>query len=121
QTTQRLRAAMRTYSVDLTSALSAAPFGAVLAKCRLLVCNRPSISHAAAAVHAPTIVLASGSDRNRWLLPENGLHTILWQPPVNLADGLPTDASGTAGNEPADVEHVLRHARYKLGMVSTLS
>ena len=115
--TQRVRAAMRNFAVDLTGATHSGSYAAMLAQCRLLVCNEPSVSHVALAVHTPSIVLASGSDRNRWVLPNPELHTVLWpHMPDTLQSQADQQSKGVPGR-PADlidVDRVLLHARHKL-------
>lgn len=123
--TQQVRAAMRNLAMDLTGATDSGSYAAMLAKCRLLVCNEPSVSHVALAVHTPSIVLASGSDRNRWALPNPELHTVLWPHACEEPeDQAPKQETGTPAQpqDPAiDVERVLMHARHKLNMGGNLT
>lgn len=49
-----------------------------LKQARLLVCNDTGVSHVAAAVRAPTVVIASGSDVQRWAPLDSELHTVLY-------------------------------------------
>lgn len=44
---------------------------------RLLLCNDTGISHVAAAVRAPSVVIASGSDARRWAPTNHDLHVVL--------------------------------------------
>lgn len=121
--TQRVRAAMRNLAMDLTGATHSGSYAAMLAKCRLLICNEPSVSHVALAVHTPSIVLASGTDRNRWALPNPDLHTVLWPEPSDRTPGLACLQNMSTADCPdtstIGVERVLLQARHKLGMNSS--
>lgn len=123
--TQQVRAAMRNLAMDLTGAIDSGSYAAMLAKCRLLVCNEPSVSHVALAVHTPSIVLASGSDRNRWALPNPELHTVLWPHACDTPeDRAPRQDTGTPAQpqgQTIDVERVLMHARHKLNTGGNLT
>jgi ADP-heptose:LPS heptosyltransferase len=46
----------------------------------MLVCNDTGISHLAAAVRLPSVVIASGSDVARWAPLDTGLHRVLHTP-----------------------------------------
>jgi len=50
---------------------------ALLKRGRLLICNDTGISHVAAAVHAPSVVIASGSDVARWAPLDTWRHVVL--------------------------------------------
>lgn len=123
--TQRVRAAMRNLAMDLTGAADSGSYAAILAKCRLLVCNEPSVSHVALAVHTPSIVLASGYDRNRWVLPNPELHTVLWPHACENSEDQAlqqdTNTPAQAQDQAIDVERVLMHARHKLNMGGNLT
>lgn len=75
--TQELLAALTAPAVDLTGATSLGTLAALVAQCRLVVCNDTGMSHVAAAVGTPSIVVASGSDTRRWAPLNTRLHTVL--------------------------------------------
>ena len=123
--TRQVRAAMRNLAMDLTGVTDSGSYAALLAKCRLLVCNEPSVSHVALAVHTPSIVLASGHDRNRWALPNPELHTVLWPHACEEPEGQALQQGQNTPAQPQDqaidVERVLMHARHKLNMGGNLT
>src|SRR5699024_9059570 len=49
----------------------------MLQRAPLLICNDTGVSHVAAAMRTPSVVIASGSDVNRWAPLDTGLHTVL--------------------------------------------
>jgi ADP-heptose:LPS heptosyltransferase len=50
---------------------------ALVERARLLVCNDTSVSHIAAAMRTPSVVIASGSDTRRWAPANPTLHRVL--------------------------------------------
>lgn len=65
---------------DLTQATSLGVLAALVARCRLVVCNDTGMSHIAAAMHTPSVVIASGSDVHRWAPLDAQRHPVLWRP-----------------------------------------
>ncbi|SDV49117.1 glycosyltransferase family 9 protein [Chitinasiproducens palmae] len=51
--------------------------GALLSRARLLVSNDTGLSHVAAGVRTPSVVIASGSDTRRWAPLDTTLHQVL--------------------------------------------
>lgn len=75
--TRQLLALMATPAVDLTGATRLGALAALVAQCRLVVSNDTGISHIAAAVGTPSVVVASGSDTRRWAPLNAERHTVL--------------------------------------------
>lgn len=66
--------------VDLLGRTSLWHLGALLARARLLVCNDTGVSHVAAALRTPSVVISCGADVARWSPLDHGLHTVLAHP-----------------------------------------
>lgn len=114
---QQLTQALTCFAINLAGQTSAPTLAALMAMCRLVICNDPGISHMAAAVQTPSIVVASGDDVNRWTPLNRDLHTILSAPANPLADFFkgqdPTMIHPASG---VQAEDVLVHALHKLAM-----
>lgn len=65
--------------IDLCGDTSLGVLAGLLRRGRLLVCNDTGISHVAASVHLPSVVIASGSDVARWAPLDAARHSVLHQ------------------------------------------
>lgn len=54
--------------------------GALIAGARLLVCNDTGVSHIAAALRTPSIVISTGTNPDRWAPTDSALHRVLCRP-----------------------------------------
>jgi ADP-heptose:LPS heptosyltransferase len=63
---------------DLTGQTTLGSMAALIARGALLVCNDTGVSHIAAAMNAPSVVIASGSDVKRWHPLDTQRHPVLW-------------------------------------------
>jgi ADP-heptose:LPS heptosyltransferase len=77
--THAVRSAMRSRSrvLDLAGLTSLGTLTAIVARARVLVANDTGVSHVAAAVRCPSVIVASGSDPRRWAPLDRELHRVL--------------------------------------------
>ena len=76
--TKQIQQGMREPAIDLAGRTTLGSLGALISRARLVVCNDTGVSHIAAAMRTPSVVVACGSDPKRWS-PLNGeLHRVLW-------------------------------------------
>jgi ADP-heptose:LPS heptosyltransferase len=72
-----VKAAMRTPALDLAGRTTLGGLAALVARARLVVANDTGISHIAAAVRTPSVIVASGYDVVRWAPLDRQLHRVL--------------------------------------------
>lgn len=65
-------------ALNLCASTSLGGMAALLSQARLLICNDTGVSHIAAAVGAPSVVIACGSDVARWGPQDRSLHSVLY-------------------------------------------
>jgi ADP-heptose:LPS heptosyltransferase len=75
--TATVAAAAGDAAVDLADRTSLGGLAALLAKAPLLICNDTGVSHVAAGVRAPSVVIACGSDVARWAPLDRARHAVL--------------------------------------------
>jgi ADP-heptose:LPS heptosyltransferase len=80
QLTGQVAGAMRERALDLAGLTSLGCLAALIARARLLVANDTGVSHIAAAVRTPSVVVACGSDPKRWAPRDARLHRVLHHP-----------------------------------------
>jgi ADP-heptose:LPS heptosyltransferase len=64
-------------ALHLAGSTSLGSLAALVARARLVVCNDTGISHIAAAMRTPSVVVASGSDTRRWAPIDRERHRVL--------------------------------------------
>lgn len=69
--------AMAAPALHLTGSTTLGGLAALVARARLVVCNDTGISHIAAAMRTPSVVIASGSDTRRWAPLDHARHRVL--------------------------------------------
>lgn len=71
---------MRRPAIDLAGQTSLGGVAAVISQARLLIANDTGVSHLAAALKVPSVIVASGSDVGRWAPLNRNLHHVLFHP-----------------------------------------
>lgn len=64
--------------VNLAGETTLGTLGALILRARLLVANDTGVSHIAAALETPSVIIACGSDVERWAPEDRRLHRVLW-------------------------------------------
>ena len=75
-----LAACMRHAAVNLAGRTSLWTLGALIEGAERVVCNDTGISHVAAALGRPSLVVSCGADVARWAPLDGERHRVLWQP-----------------------------------------
>lgn len=76
---RQVQAAMRAPATDLAGRTGLFELGALVERARLVVCNDTGISHVAAALQVPSVVISSGGDVARWRPLDAQRHRVLWR------------------------------------------
>lgn len=71
---------MRNAAVDTASPLSLGAMAALMSRARLLVCNDTGVSHIAAGLQLPSVVVFSKADMQRWAPLDQDRHRCIWDP-----------------------------------------
>ncbi|HYD97119.1 MAG TPA: glycosyltransferase family 9 protein [Noviherbaspirillum sp.] len=71
---------MRNEAVDTASPLSLGAMAALMSRARLLICNDTGVSHIAAGLQLPSVVIFSKADMQRWAPLDQDLHRCIWDP-----------------------------------------
>jgi len=74
---QAVQRAMRMPSLDLSGRTELGELAALIAQARLVVSNDTGISHVAAAVATPSVIVSCGSDPQRWAPLDGERHPVI--------------------------------------------
>lgn len=74
----QMKGAMKNSTVDLCGKLSLGGMAAVIGTSRLLVSNDTSVSHIAAALRTPSVVIMTASSPERWRPRNKNLHSCIY-------------------------------------------
>jgi ADP-heptose:LPS heptosyltransferase len=75
---EQLETTTRAPVLNLAGRTSLGALAALVAGARLLICNDTGLSHVAAALATPSVVISSGSNARRWSPLDRELHRVLW-------------------------------------------
>jgi len=78
--TAGVAAGMAAPALDLAGKTDLGVGAAVIASARLLVCNDTGVSHIAAAVGTPSVVISTDDNPARWAPPDTARHRVLSRP-----------------------------------------
>ncbi|HEX8963883.1 MAG TPA: glycosyltransferase family 9 protein [Rhodocyclaceae bacterium] len=67
-------------AVEAAAPFSIGALAALMSGARLVVCNDTGVSHVAAGLRLPSVVVFSNSDIERWAPLDSRLHASVWQP-----------------------------------------
>lgn len=73
-------AAMRAPAQVLAGQTTLWTLGALIERTALLVCNDTGVSHIAAALRTPSVVVSLGAEVSRWAPLDRQRHSVLWEP-----------------------------------------
>jgi ADP-heptose:LPS heptosyltransferase len=77
--TRAVMRSMQSAALDLTGKTTLGGLAALIAGARVLVCNDTGVSHIAAAVTTPSVVVCCGADPRRWAPLDRMRHRVLHQ------------------------------------------
>lgn len=69
---------MRTPAINAAAPISIGAMAALMSRARLLICNDTGVSHIAAGLRLPSVVIFSTADIRRWAPLDHTLHRSLW-------------------------------------------
>lgn len=78
--TAAVAACMRRPAIDLAGRTELGTLAALVARCRLVIANDTGISHLAAALRTPSVIVSSGGDALRWAPLDGARHRVLHAP-----------------------------------------
>ena len=108
-------AALGVPATDLSGATTLWTLGALLRDARVLVCNDTGVSHVAAALRVPSVVLSCGSEPMRWAPPDRARHRVLAKPAPCRPCAYPECPNGHACAHALSVFEVLQALEDLLG------
>jgi ADP-heptose:LPS heptosyltransferase len=119
--TRRVATAMRHPPVDLTGVTSLGALAVLIERALLLVCNDTGVSHVAAAVRTPSVIVCCGSDFKRWAPLDRERHRVLHYPVACRPCGYADCPVGHACADGVSAERVTAEAQRMLRLFSELN
>lgn len=108
--TRAVAEAMRAPAIDMTGRTSQGAVAVLLHRSRLLVSNDTGISHVAAALRVPSVVVTLSSDWRRWAPLNTSLHHTLVHPIACSPCGYPICPIGHICADSVTPDEVIAHA-----------
>ena len=84
--TQAMGKVMQRESIDAAAPVSAGALAAVIGAARMVVSNDTGVSHLAAALKVPSVVVFRASDMDRWAPLDRQRHRCVWDPQGERVD-----------------------------------
>lgn len=78
--TSAVAAQMKTPAINAAGPISIGAMAALMSQACLLVCNDTGVSHIAAGLRLPSVVIFSKADITRWAPLDQQLHRCIWDP-----------------------------------------
>ena len=78
--TRAVAGAMRHHAIDAAGPMSLGALAALLRGARFVVCNDTGVSHLAAALRVPSVIVFLSADPDRWAPPDGERHRALYDP-----------------------------------------
>jgi ADP-heptose:LPS heptosyltransferase len=75
---ETVKAHMKAPVIDLVGRTSLGTLAAIVRDARLVISNDTGISHVAAALESPSVVICCGADAKRWQPLDTALHPVVW-------------------------------------------
>jgi ADP-heptose:LPS heptosyltransferase len=106
--TRAVAGAMRNRAIDAAGPMSLGALAALIRDARFVVCNDTGVSHLAAALRVPSVVVFLAADPDRWAPPDSERHRALYDPASCVVRANDARAIGRPCSDGITPEDVLR-------------
>jgi len=105
--TQQVSRLMHASAINLAGETNLGAMAVLLQRSRLLICNDTGVSHLAAALSTPSVVIFSNSDPHRWAPLDQQRHRIVW---ISQGNDLTSQSELKVSSDQAAIARVLSEA-----------